>query len=649
MKQLSPIHESLPLLASWYAGKFGVPIILDSSIKTEHTDGKTVHVPFINLVKLKEAGKTVSEINQIKNAIFGWTAHGCMHVRFTDFDVLNHQKLTNQQFDLLNIIEDTRIERECIKLFPGTAETLNALAEYMLAKGLYSTNPENHSVSGLLFIYSLYYLQSNFVEQKCLADLADKFEVKLIQHFSQQFVSRFKSLLGTVISLKSTEEVIQLVLDIFKMFEEEAKNSQAGKKSQAGNQDQSNDPGAGESDSNPGSDSSDSLQPENTSGEDNQDQSNETGTGDASAEQGASIGSEDGSASAQPENGQSDENQGQSNDPDAGNAASDSDLSEDSKTGSASAPSVKELDDSMFQNLKELLDSSKGSGYEDPSSKLAQVFNELVKETHDSNLDFAFYSEAGKVKNQGNGVFHEAAQEAKAASSRIRQKMLGLVQANQRRDTLLTRSGKRFDVARLHSIANGNTRIFRKEIEHRMPNTSVQLLVDLSGSMRIVSGHSGFKTNAQIAQETALALALALKPIAGVKTNVTYFSGKGDVNPFTDVLTGEQDVIHNIDNFFSCGPIGSTPLTEGLWFTASRLLKQKEDRKILFVITDGEPDNKDSSKHVMDLISKTDIKTIGIGINTHAVKTLFKESIVINDISDLQNSLFDSMRNALLS
>ena len=652
MKQHSAIHESLPMLASWYAGKFGVPIILDSSILTEHTNGKSVHVPFINLNKLKEEGKSSSEINQIKKAIFGWTAHGCMHVRFTDFSSIKQHNLTSQQFDLVNIIEDCRIERECIKLFPGTSETLNALAEYMLVKGLYATDAEASPVSSLLFDYSLYYLQANFVEQKCLAELANRFEVKLIQNFGQPFITRFKSLLGKVVTLKSTEEVIQLVLEIFKMIEEVAKSEEAGNNSQAGNQDQSNDPGAGEASNEPSSsegsdssDSSDSSQPENASGEDNQDQSNEAGTGDASAEQGASNGSEDGSASVQPDNGQAAGNQDQSNDSSVANNSAAQAPSDDSKTGSASASSNAD----QLQNLKELLDSSKGSGYEEAAVKMAQLFNQLVKQTYDSNMNFEFYSRAEKPHKSGNGGFHNSVEEAKSASSRIRQKMLGLVQANQRRDTLLTRSGKRFDVARLHSIANGNTRIFRKDIEHRMPNTSVQLLVDLSDSMNRISGRSGYKTNAMIAQETALALALALKPIAGVKTNVTYFNGKKGRNPLTDVLTGEENVNHQIDNFFSRRATGSTPLTEGLWFTASRLLKQKEDRKILFVITDGEPDNKASAQHVMDMISKTDIKTIGIGITTHAVKTLFKESIVINDINDLQNSLFDSMRNALLS
>lgn len=633
MKQLLPIHESLPMLAGWYAGKFGVPIKMDSKIMTEHTDGKSVSVPFINLHKLKEAGKTASEINAVKNAIFGWTAHGCMHVRFTDFDyVKGLPALTDTKFSLINTIEDCRIERECLKLFPGTRETLNGLAEYMLSQGLYDADVSGNANPIHVFLdFALFYLQANFMDQKFLAPLANKLEAKMIELFGLAFVIRYKALLGQVVHLKSTKEVVDLTFDIFKWLEEEAKK--------ASNQA----PGCSDSNSSNDDDSSDST---DSSGDQDQ-----TGpAGDDAGSSGDDAGSDSGNASAQPG---SDSNvQDQPTDSETGKASAEpdssdqkGDMQDQNGTGKSTINPSSDNDADKAKNLQELLNNG-GCGYQDPSDKLANLFDQMVEQTKDSSMDFKYYSEAKKANKYYGSVAPNSVADAKSASSRIRQKMLGLVQANQRKDTLLTRSGKRFDAARLHSVVNGNTRIFTKEIEHRMPNTSVQLLVDLSSSMQYLS-HGG-KKKSTVAQEAALALALALKPIAGVKCNVTYFRGD-DQNPLIDVLESNQSVNLVANNFFSTSEKGGTPLTEGLWFSANRLLKQKEDKKILFVITDGEPSNDVSTRHVMKLIYQTDIRVVAIGIKTNAVNRFFKEAVVIQDINDLQNSLFESMRQSLLS
>ena len=132
------INDSLPILASWYADKFGVPVVLDASAKTEHTDGKKVTVPLIDFAEL---GRTESKetVELTKNAVIGWLAHGCMHVRSTDFDVAFKSQLSSKEFSWLNILEDARIEREAVTIWPGTLETLSSLSKYLVEKGLYIT------------------------------------------------------------------------------------------------------------------------------------------------------------------------------------------------------------------------------------------------------------------------------------------------------------------------------------------------------------------------------------------------------------------------------------------------------------------------------------------------------------------------------
>ncbi len=64
------------------------------------------------------------------SGVFGPTAH----VRFTDFGVERRRGL---HAELSNVLEDCRIERAMMELFPGTSQTLNEVARYMAQAGHY--------------------------------------------------------------------------------------------------------------------------------------------------------------------------------------------------------------------------------------------------------------------------------------------------------------------------------------------------------------------------------------------------------------------------------------------------------------------------------------------------------------------------------
>ena len=88
-------------------------------------------------------------------------------------------------------------------------------------------------------------------------------------------------------------------------------------------------------------------------------------------------------------------------------------------------------------------------------------------------------------------------------------------------------------------------------------------------------------------------------------------------------------------------------MAEAIWYAAFELSKTREDRKMLIVLTDGEPDNKDSAEAVIELCENSGIEVIGIGIETNAPSRLFSKSICIDDVADLQSTLFKLMEKSL--
>jgi cobalamin biosynthesis protein CobT len=86
-----------------------------------------------------------------------------------------------------------------------------------------------------------------------------------------------------------------------------------------------------------------------------------------------------------------------------------------------------------------------------------------------------------------------------------------------------------------------------------------------------------------------------------------------------------------------------------MWYGAAQLIAQREERKILMVVTDGRPENAETVRDVVERCQASGIEVIGIGIKTPAVRTLFPTAVVIGAVSELRGALFDVVRNALLS
>ena len=143
----------------------------------------------------------------------------------------------------------------------------------------------------------------------------------------------------------------------------------------------------------------------------------------------------------------------------------------------------------------------------------------------------------------------------------------------------------------------------------------------------------------------AMAIGMALEAINGVNPAVTYFGDDGHRPVFSAVRHGER-VAPNAGKF-TFAPTGTTPMAEALWYSAFELVQTKEERKMLIIVTDGDPDEPEATQAVIDLCTASGVEVIGIGVVSGAIARFVKNHVVIDQVEDLQKTLFRLMEQTL--
>ncbi len=203
------------------------------------------------------------------------------------------------------------------------------------------------------------------------------------------------------------------------------------------------------------------------------------------------------------------------------------------------------------------------------------------------------------------------------------------------------------NIRRLHSLATGNAKVFLRKGEKAGVNTAVHILLDASGSMN--------GKPIALADKACFAVASALQAIPGVSVGVTAFPG----NPVPD--SPEQQghwqtvapvLLHGqkLHTRFTMKTGGSTPMDAALWWVLHQLHSMTEPRKIVVLISDGEPDDLKLTQTAIRAVKDAGIEVYGIGIHTISIQTLLpgKGSRVINDIAELAPSMFAILHDALI-
>ena len=321
------------------------------------------------------------------------------------------------------------------------------------------------------------------------------------------------------------------------------------------------------------------------------------------------------------------------------NSSSDSQTPETDSSATGDADETGDSDNSdQADNLRQALEASAAQFEPDTFAKVAEVLSEQA-EGHQGVTPLSL-PQAEQAMLGDEAILTLSASE----SAQIRARLRGMVQSSQDNRNHAKRHGLRVATHRLAASQAGESRLFIQRQPRIAPNAAVHLLVDISGSMGKPIGE-GNRKYFHVANEAALALAMALEGIPGVVPAVSYFPGIHQ--EVSIALLPKQSVRHRAA-CFDQKPRGCTPMAQAMWFAANSLLAQKQKRKLMIVLTDGDPDDWAATHDIVDRCRRSGFELLGIGIQTRSVEKFFPQSIVINDVKDLKRELFEVTQQLLI-
>lgn len=233
----------------------------------------------------------------------------------------------------------------------------------------------------------------------------------------------------------------------------------------------------------------------------------------------------------------------------------------------------------------------------------------------------------------------------------------------------------RISASNLSRLAVNDDRVFRKKEIAISKDVALTLLCDNSGSM-------ASRNRIQLASEAAFALSSVLDRM-NITHEVIGFTTKSGGYPPAEFRKAEEELKGG--SFARALPLYMpiykgfderlTPETkrriaamglanflyenvdgECVQVAAQRLLGRKEKRRIMLVLSDGQPsagrDTRRLQKHLKDsvaLVAKSGVEVIGIGIETDSVASYYPKYVVLNKANELAGEVMQKLRQILLA
>lgn len=614
---------SLPIYAQHLSEQTGVQVLVQGT--RAYTDGKKICVPF-----------TEDDLQ----LSFGYIAHEASHVRNTDMAIFESTCREPFRKNLLNILEDIRIERLSMDEYPGTEDDIRYLNRKVLLDPFEPQHVEQappvHIIHNALLFGAYWKLQEPQLEVPAKAYL-EALETLLGKETADKIMAEALKTL----KCSSTDEVLQLVDSIIALLP-----NQDEQQPQPDSEPDGEDEGEGQEGEGDGeSESTPEGGGEGTPAEAGN--SNQAGEGGPEENpQPQQSGKGDGESSGSNSDGEA-EGQGQP-DTHADSSPDGQGDSPDQKEGGqqASGSQSRGAGESATQGLREQVLQATEKDLEGLISEVgdaaAQLLDQKAQREYHPYKPFPLAGRSGRRSA-------EAAQRRKLLgeehSAGLKQILNGLLQAKVDCRVRLKRQGRRIDTSRIAMIPAGETRLFRSKARAERQSAAVQFLFDKSASMSCAM------------DQAEAALYAVLKGMEGlplVTTGAMSFPGSNTQGECCDLIKRSTE---RLNAAFEAGGFGSldaggTPLAQAIWPAAVEVLRAKGERKILFVITDGSPTcgSEDYCKEMFERCEASGIEVIGLGFgdaNSYVLGKLFKKHVAVGTVSKLKTALFEVVRDSL--
>lgn len=284
--------------------------------------------------------------------------------------------------------------------------------------------------------------------------------------------------------------------------------------------------------------------------------------------------------------------------------------------------------------------------------QLQMAVNEIVQAIKDKEVNTAYGSQqAIKVyhwsdvdntvikQSQDLNIYSRVRDSLSHTINIARRKLELLIQAQRRIEWDFQKEAGKINSKMLCQAYQGNP--FSFKIKQNAPDmdTAISVLVDMSSSMH------GPRSNA--AFETSVVLFDCFTKI-GIPFELLGFNESGHHNIF--VFKSFKDRAFDVRKFLPGLRrlvAGGTPAGQALLVTNNRLVVRPEKRKIMFVLTDGQPDNMEYSLEVIKKAEARGIDVVGVGIQIDVSK-MFKNSIMVKNPQDLATNILKVLSDLLL-
>jgi len=619
MCNITKVKKIAKVINTLVTSKFGVVVTVGGS--TAYSAGGRINIPFGDFSDPK-----------FMRMCHGFIDHETGHEAETKHELMAQMRARYQDFggSILNALEDARMELKQAQRFPGAKINLENLWKDMIELQQIINPFEMAEIGRVVFSYV------NNTARKLVCGYANNYSAEgyeiLAQNLGKPFADQLTNLIAQAVQAKSTDDVFNISCAICELLKQEQTKPQSNDTSDSDTDDESEDDSEGTGDA------------ESESDTDDESEDDSEGTGDAESESGTDDESEDdseGTDDTESESGTDDESEDDSEGTDDAEGESGTDdESEDDSEGTDDAEGESGADDESEGDSEGTVDAKSSrnlSGdvtdieYQDYHQQVAELLSEMAIDDQDEVAEFSGYdidvtSEPFKKSAPVEGW--------KALSSKFARTLQRVIIDNSESLKMGANSGRKLMDRSIAQIPAGKKNVFEFKEENEAPVSSVELLVDASGSM---DGRKMIEAN-----KTALAFAKAFQRM-GIDIEVNYF-GVYDYERNKNTIYqakrfGERLKPEN----FSVGASGSTPTHDALFFGLTRIVNQQSDNKIIIVVTDGQPDESSFLVDTVEMTKNTGVKIVPIGLGTQRVRG-FTDSVYAETSEDVNIALKQAIK-----
>lgn len=228
-------------------------------------------------------------------------------------------------------------------------------------------------------------------------------------------------------------------------------------------------------------------------------------------------------------------------------------------------------------------------------------------------------------------------QDVERVTTGMQARFNSLMQAERMTRTRPSRTG-RIDWANLYKLAVGRQDVFYERSKGQGIDTAFHILLDSSGSMG---------SRIQFASAVCYAVVKSLA-MNGINVGVTTFpaitedtSGVSAVRPL--LKHGER-----VHPKLRVQARGTTPMTEAVWWVLQQLSSLQEERKIVLIISDGEPDDVTGTIQAIKKGRGYGVEFYGLGICAFEIQDILPTSSrVVSTLDELPSAMFAMLRQSV--